>query len=170
MQSKGTRGSRTTINRPPLTEITSFDGRFEFLANEYRCDVKWEEYTFQSAAALFYAFKALDSKGSFAKFQRLNPLKARSKAANIANEDWEENKEFYLEQAVRAKFDSNPDLVKQLLRTGSATLLNNVTHLDDWIGIRKEKGENALGKCLMKLREEYKEKESEKNAARVHNE
>lgn len=156
MQSKGTRGSRTTINRPPLTEITSFDGRFEFLANEYRCDVKWEEYTFQSAAALFYAFKALDSKGSFAKFQRLNPLKARSKAANIANEDWEENKEFYLEQAVRAKFDSNPDLVKQLLRTGSATLLNNVTHLDDWIGIRKEKGENALGKCLMKLREEYR--------------
>lgn len=99
----------------------------------------------------------MDSKGSFSKFQRLNPMKARAKAQNIVNEDWEENKEFYLEKALRCKFDSNPDLIKQLLRTGQAKLINNVTHLDDWIGVRKEKGYNALGKALMKLREEYKE-------------
>lgn len=145
------------IHRPPLTEITSFTNRFEFLSNEYNCTVKYKDYTFQSSASLFYAFKAIGNIGSFMKFQRLNPAKARAKAQKIVNEEWEENKEFYLEKAIRAKFDSNPELVKQLLRTGNATLLNNVTHLDDWIGIRKDRGYNALGKVLMKLREEYKQ-------------
>ena len=93
------------------------------------------------------------------KFQRLSAIKARAKSSQIVNEDWEEHKEFYLETANRAKFDSNPDLKKQLLKTGNATLLNNVTHLDEWMGIRKDRGYNALGKVLMRLREEYKEQE-----------
>lgn len=147
---------RMVINQKPLTEITSFTKKFEFLSNEYNCVVKYDDYIFQSSASLFYAFKAVD-KGSFMKFQRLSPIKARAKAQKLVNDDWEENKEFYLEKALRAKFDSNPDLKAQLLKTGKATLLNNVTHLDDWIGIRNDKGYNALGKALMKLREEYKE-------------
>ena len=161
-QTKNTHGNssvRTIITKPPLTEITSFTNRFEFLANEYNCPVKFEEYTFQSAAALFYALKAIENKGSFMKFQRLSAIKARAKSSQIVNEDWEEHKEFYLETANRAKFDSNPDLKKQLLKTGNATLLNNVTHLDEWMGIRKDRGYNALGKVLMRLREEYKEQE-----------
>lgn len=144
----------------PITEISSFTNKWEFLSNEYKCPVRFEEYTFQSAASLFYAFKALKSKGSFAKFQRLAPLKAKSKAQQLISEDWEEHKEEYLETAVRAKFDSNPDLIKKLLKTGNLPLINNVTHLDEWIGVRKGKGENMLGKVLMKLREEYSEKES----------
>lgn len=163
MKNYSSHGKKIEEKISSQSEITSFSGKYEFLSNEYKCSVKFEEYEFQSATALFYAFKALESKGSFAKFQRLNPLKAKSKAQQLINEDWEDNKEFYLETAVKAKFDSNPDLVKQLLETGDVPLLNNVTHLDDWIGIRKGKGENALGKVLMRLRDEYR-KEVDKDA------
>lgn len=144
-----------TVSSKP-NDIVKFEGKYEFLSNEYNCEVKYENYVFQSAAALFYALKAID-KGAFRKFQRMSPLKAKSKMQLLPpNEDYEEHKEYYLEKAVRAKFDSNPNLVKLLLKTGEAKLLNNVTHLDDWIGIRKDKGYNALGKVLMKLRDEYK--------------
>lgn len=143
-------------NSIPISEITKFEGKWEFLSNEYTCEVKYENYTFQSAASLFYALKATD-KGAFRKFQKLSPLKAKSKMQLLPpNEEYENNKEEYLMKAVKAKFDSNPNLIKLLLKTGNAKLLNNVTHLDDWIGIRKDKGYNALGKVLMRLREEYK--------------
>lgn len=147
------------INLTP-EKITQFTKEYEFLSNEYTCNVEYDGFTFQSAATLFYAFKA-KSEGSFKKFQRLNPLKARTKMQKMeSNDDYEANKKHYLKEAVRAKFNSNPDLKKLLVDTGRARLINTVTHMDTWIGVRNGIGENMLGRVLEELRDEYKKEEN----------
>jgi predicted NAD-dependent protein-ADP-ribosyltransferase YbiA (DUF1768 family) len=88
------------------------------------------------------------------KIARLSPNKARQKVANLPyNEDYEENKEFYLEKVLLLKF-KNQVLANWLIATYPKNLVNVVTHMDDWIGVRQDgKGYNALGKALMKVRD-----------------
>lgn len=151
--------NQTTKKSPP-TEIKKFEGYYEFLSNEYNCDVKYEDFVFQSSASLFYAFKA-KTEGAFIKFQRLSPLKARSKMQKMEeNDDYEDNKKYYLKEAVKAKFISNPSLKIKLLKTQNAKLINTVTHRDTWIGVRDGIGENMLGKVLEELREEFRKEKS----------
>jgi predicted NAD-dependent protein-ADP-ribosyltransferase YbiA (DUF1768 family) len=92
------------------------------------------------------------------KIARLSPNKARQKVANLPpNEDYEENKEFYLEKALSLKF-RNKVLANWLMGTYPKNLVNVVTHMDDWIGVRVDgKGYNALGKALMKVRDILRE-------------
>ena len=149
--------------KAPPAEITKFEGYFEFLSNEYNCKVEYDNYVFQSASALFYAFKA-KTQGAFMKFQRLSPLKAKSKSQKLEyNEDYEKNKKYYLKKAVNAKFTSNPDLKLRLLKTGNTILVNTITHLDTWIGVKNNIGENMLGKVLMELRSQYFEERKNNN-------
>ena len=136
-------------------KIKGFVGRADFLALEYPCKIEYEGITYENAATLFYALKCND-KGMIRKMARLSPNKARQKVAALKNEDWEANKAYYLRLANSLKFESNPDLKEKLLKTEDAELINEVTHMDNWIGVRSDgSGQNALGKTLMELRREY---------------
>lgn len=136
-------------------KIDGFVGKAEFLSLDYLCDVTFDDITYPSATNLFYAMKATD-RGMMRKIARLSPKKVRQKMASWENEDWETNKLHYLEKACRVKFDTNPELKKQLIATGDAELINRVAHMDDWLGVRQDgSGKNSLGKVLMKIRKTY---------------
>jgi GTP cyclohydrolase II len=59
-------------------------------------------------------------------------------------------------KGLRAKFTQNPDLAKQLIATGDATLHEN-NPTDFFWGYAEGKGNDLLGKCLMIIRQELVE-------------
>ncbi len=67
---------------------------------------------------------------------------------------WEERKVTAMLEAVRAKFTQNKDLKERLLETGDA-ILHEDSPTDAFWG---KKGEDMLGKLLMKVREELRGK------------
>lgn len=131
--------------------ISSFTGKHSFLSMEYGCEIKMFDATFNSAAALFYSFKTNDIK-SRRKYARLSPNKARSKAALVQSDDFDDNKYDYLKIVIHEKFKQNPHLAKLLIDTYPDELVNNITYYDTWMGIQYGKGKNALGKALMEER------------------
>lgn len=70
--------------------------------------------------------------------------------------DWEQVKTAVMEEVVRAKFTQNPDLAALLLSTGDAELIEGNTWGDTCWGVdlRTGRGENRLGRILMKVRAE----------------
>ena len=126
---------------------------YKYLTLEFPSAIEYEGETYPCAATLFYALKSTNPK-IMRKIARLSPNKARQKVANLPyNEDYEENKEFYLEKVLLLKF-KNQVLANWLIATYPKNLVNVVTHMDDWIGVRQDgKGYNALGKALMKVRD-----------------
>ena len=72
-------------------------------------------------------------------------------------EDWEEVKEDYMLEALRAKFTQHADLKEVLLKTGSAYLSEHTKRDSYWGDGGDDSGKNRLGHLLMKVREELKE-------------
>lgn len=139
------------------TQIYKFDGPYEFLSLEYPCQVVYENHSYNNAAVLFYALRALNERSRM-KIAKFSTNKARQKSLALPdNPEYDNNRKRFLKLVVKAKFDSNPDLREKLLSTKPKALINTVTYLDDWIGIRETngRGSNMLGKVLMEVREEY---------------
>ena len=68
--------------------------------------------------------------------------------------DWEQVKTGIMEEIVRAKFTQHPELAALLLATGDTVLVEG-NHWGDtcWgVDTRTGRGENHLGKILMKVR------------------
>ena len=59
-----------------------------------------------------------------------------------------------MEQILWAKFEQNPGLKEKLINTGDAYLEETNTWNDTFWGVCKGKGQNNLGKILMKIRAE----------------
>lgn len=75
--------------------------------------------------------------------------------------DWEAVKVTVMEEIVRAKFTQNEDLKWRLLTTGDACLEEGNTWHDTFWGVDAKTGEglNHLGRILMKVRDELRDKE-----------
>ena len=61
---------------------------------------------------------------------------------------------------VKAKFEQNEQLKKQLLHTGRAKLIEGNWWKDTFWGVHEGVGENHLGKILMKVRKELNNADS----------
>ena len=145
-----------TKTKKNSNDIESFTDKYEFLSNEFPCDIEYKGIHFNSAAVLFYALKC-DNLRSMKKFSKLNPGNARKKLYTIPyNEEYEDNKEEILKKVVKLKFDSNDYLRKKLVETYPKKLINTVTYPDTWLGVRYGEGQNYLGEVLMDLRQTYK--------------
>jgi len=70
--------------------------------------------------------------------------------------DWDDVRIGVMEEVVRAKFNQNPHLAARLMATGQMPLVEG----NDWgdtfwgVDVKTGKGENNLGKILMKIRSE----------------
>ena len=133
--------------------ISSFSDEYEFLSLDYPCNIDYEGITFKNAAILLYALKSND-KGSMRKYARLSSNKARQKAAKQMNDEYDYNFRKYVYKVCKLKFMQNEDLANKLKATDSDTLINTLTYNDTKLGIYMGKGENILGKVLMKIRED----------------
>ena len=106
--------------------ILRFKGDNSFLSNAFNCKFTWRGVTYRSAES---AFKAAESSDG-------------------------ESLEV-MESILRAKFEDNPYLMEKLLETGNAVLINGNNRKEEYWGIDlySWRGENNLGKILMKIRD-----------------
>lgn len=144
----------------PWNSITDFhEEQYRFLSNFYEARVEYGGLTYGSNEAAFQAQKCMteDEKIPFTEF---GPGKSKGIGCHVRlRPDWDEVKVGIMEEIVYAKFIQNPELAAKLLATGKKVLVEG-NHWGDicWgVDTRTGRGENHLGRILMKVREELRE-------------
>ena len=139
-------------------EIRQFRGDRYFLSNFYPVQVEFDGAVYQSSEAAFQAQKTTDPTLR-AQFVGISANEAKKLGRQVElRPDWNEVKVGLMEQIVRAKFPQNEDLAMLLLATGDSTLVEGNAWNDVFWGVSLStgRGENHLGRILMKIREELR--------------
>lgn len=127
-----------------------FGGKYDFLSNFYPCKIYMEGYCFENAEAAYQSMKCPEEAGQFVG---LTGIQAKKKGWEVKlREDWEDFKLEAMEQVLRIKF-GDPDLFERLENVTGEIVKDN-TWRDTYWGRCNGKGENHLGKILMKIRDE----------------
>lgn len=137
-------------------DISVFRYDYFFLSNFYPCKVTIDGLTYNSSEAAFQAQKTLD-RDIRNMYTTLSPVEAKLHGKHVKlREDWDDVKVGIMEHIVREKFKQNEDLMQKLLDTGDRNLVELNNWNDTFWGVsrRTGKGENRLGKILMKVRGE----------------
>jgi ribA/ribD-fused uncharacterized protein len=137
--------------------ISSFRDEYFFLSNFYPVEIKLDGIVYLNAETAFQAQKTLDVEER-RKFSMLkNPVQAKRLGHKVKlRDDWEEVKLDIMTEVVSQKFLQHPHLIEMLLQTGDEELVEGNKWGDRFWGVCKGKGENHLGKILMKIRDAYK--------------
>lgn len=91
--------------------------------------------------------------------QIASPMDAALEGRNRQNPlrpDWEEIKDEVMLQALRMKFSQNPEIARELLATGDASIIEHTRNDAYWADGGDGSGKNKLGLLLMQVREELK--------------
>lgn len=141
-----------------MNKIDAFKGEYFFLSNFYEAPVEYDGLQYMNSEAAFQAQKC-EFPQKRVEFQKLNPSAAKALGRKVTlREDWDEVKTDVMLGIVRNKFKQNPDLGKKLIETGDTYLEEGNWWGDKIWGVCNGVGENKLGKILMKVREELKNK------------
>ncbi len=136
--------------------IDKFSGEYRFLSNFYPSKVSLDGIDFPSVENAYQAAKNFDWDRR-KMFVTLTAAEAKREGQKtMMRPDWEQVKVLIMTNLVRDKFTRHQDLREQLLATGDAELIEGNWWGDTFWGVCKGKGENHLGKVLMKVREELK--------------
>ncbi len=152
--------------------INKFEGRFRFLSNFYPCKIEHKGIKYPSVEHFYVAMKVtemqlLDGKYyTAADFREMiarisNPAEVKKIGSKVKlRTGWDEKKLEVMNWAVRQKF-KDETLAELLLSTEDQELIEGTWWHDKFWGICvctkcAGKGENHLGKILMKVREELK--------------
>lgn len=137
--------------------ISSFSDEYSFLSNFYPCHIDYEGIQYPSTEHAFQAAKTFDVglREFIAGMDTCGKAKRYARRMPIDVASWEERKLKVMEDILRIKF-SNSDLKQRLLDTGDAILIEGNTWGDTFWGQVNDKGQNNLGKILMKIREDIK--------------
>lgn len=146
-----------------VKRIEQFRGQYFFLSNFYDAPVTYLGLTYQNNEAAFQSAKVIGTKRESQRraFTHLAPNEAKRKGRHVLlRPDWEKAKDQVMYEIVKDKFTNNPDLQEKLLATGNAILTEGNTWHDVYWGydIRQKRGQNKLGKILMRVRQELKAK------------
>lgn len=138
-----------------LKPIASFRGENAFLSNMSSSSFKVGQTTYPTVEHFFQAMKTTDP----AERAKILAAKTAGEAKKIGRtvtlrKNWNEIREEVMETALRAKFQQNPELKKKLIDTGDVDLIEGNTWGDTFWGQVDGKGQNKLGKLLMKIRDE----------------
>lgn len=138
--------------------INEFRGEYYFLSNFYPCKVEWQGIVYENNESAFQSAKCINLEQR-KNFIGLDPSTAKRKGRRVKlRNDWEEIKDQVMYEIVLNKFLQNEDLKDKLLRTGEEELIEgNIWH-DYYWGVCNGRGKNKLGKILMQVREELRNK------------
>lgn len=138
-----------------MDKIDSFKGEFSFLSNFHPSPITINGIEFPTVEHAYQAAKTLDEQERFriAGLERPGQAKYAGRRVKLRS-DWEDVKVEVMTELVRHKFTQNEDLGKSLVATGDAELIEGNTWNDRFWGVCRGKGENHLGKILMKVRDE----------------
>ena len=135
--------------------IDSFIGEYDFLNNRFRCSFEWQGIRYDNAEAAFQASKCTD-EAERRYFSKLSADKATIKGTRLnPYSGWNEQKLDIMQSIILAKFVQNQSLMIRLIDTGNRVIINgNNKHETYWgVDLYSWKGENNLGKILMKIRD-----------------
>lgn len=141
-------------------EIIQFRDEFAFLSNDFPAKTAVEGLTYPCAASAFIASK-FENRADRARIAAMSPDRAKQKYSSVPGyPGWEENQTRIMEEIVREKFLQNPDLAERLLETGARRLINGGKKDQLWgVNLITWQGDNRLGAILMKIRDEWREKD-----------
>jgi ribA/ribD-fused uncharacterized protein len=142
--------------------IGPFRGSYRFLSNFQRCPIIYDDGFYLSAEHAYQAAKTLDREEKI-HIALLKTSEAKEYGKNLVilgreRPDWVQVKVEIMRGIIRVKF-RNEELKKLLLKTGDERLVEINDWGDVFWGVCDGKGENWLGKILMEIRAELKQKE-----------
>lgn len=133
--------------------IDKFTGKYEFLSNFHMSGVMMDGYMYPSVEHAYQAAKVLSVKERRRIRECPTPGQAKRLGRKVKlRRDWEDVKINIMQSLVDDKFRRHASLTIYLLETGKSTLIEGNTWGDRFWGKYKGKGENHLGKILMKTR------------------
>ena len=134
--------------------IDSFSGEHAFLSNFFPAEVAHNNITFRTVEHAFQAAKTLDPDEMRKIAAADTPGKAKRLGRTVTlRPNWNIIRVGVMEELVRQKF-ANPALATLLVATGDEELVEGNNHGDAFWGVYRGKGDNWLGKILMKVRSE----------------
>lgn len=145
--------------------INRFVGEYRFLSNFYPAEVyldrqpvrlfpKDEVIKYPTVEHAYQASKTTDSNIRDIIRLAITPgIAKRYGSTVILRAHWDEIKLIVMENLIRQKFQ-NPTLASKLISTSGEELVEGNTWGDTFWGVCEGKGENRLGKILMKVRAE----------------
>lgn len=137
-----------------MNAIESFMGENRFLSNFWLAEVEMDGVVYPCVENAYQAAKTFDYKRR-EMFRSLTPGQAKREGQkSLMRPDWDQVKVMIMTTLVTNKFDRSKSLQERLLQTGDLELIEGNTWGDVFWGVCKGKGENNLGKILMKVRAE----------------
>jgi hypothetical protein len=139
------------------TMILGFNKENRFLSNFYPATVELDGLEYSSTEHAYQAAKTNDpaERRRIRESQKPGDAKKLGKQVKMRT-DWEQVKFQVMEDLVRQKFTKHKELKEKLLATGDMYLEETNSWRDFVWGVCNGKGENHLGKILMKVRGELK--------------
>lgn len=135
--------------------INSFKGQYAFLSNFHPAEVELDGVIYPSVEAAYQAAKTFDQERR-KLFRTMTGAQAKKEGRkNVMRPDWDSVKLLIMTNLVKDKFIRNPELKEKLLATGDEELVEGNWWGDTFWGVCKGKGENHLGKILMKVRANF---------------
>ncbi len=132
--------------------IGEFRGPFRWLSNFWPCRISWEGIEYPSTEHAYQASKSDDPAVRESIRALPKPADARRAGQKVAlRPGWDAMRLTVMEGILCVKF-ADPALRAMLLATGDEELVEGNTWKDRFWGVCGGKGENNLGKLLMKVR------------------
>ena len=154
--------------------INSFTGRWSFLSNFFPCKITYQGITYPSTEHYYVAMKVntdqlingrmypvADVREMISKVATPGQVKRFGRSLTL-RKDWDDVRLKVMEWCLREKFLKNEELKEMMIQTGDEELIEGNYWHDCYFGVCScpkcgNKGENNLGKLLMKIRNEIKD-------------
>lgn len=139
-------------------KIEEFNGEYAFLSNFYHGPLVFEDVKYLNSESAYQAQKidnVSNKKALIQEFTNISPKMAKRLGRKVPmRKDWDIVKLDIMYRIVKAKFTQNDHLAVRLLATGDKELIEGNYWNDTYWGICRGRGENNLGKILMRVRKE----------------
>lgn len=140
-----------------LSIIDKFSDRYSFLSNFYQQPFHYDGHLARTSEHHFQAAKAMDKEDAFRIRTAASPGLSKKWGREVTRRpDWDEVKIQIMTDILMEKFGQCLNLRRALLDTGDAELIEGNTWGDTFWGVCKGKGENHLGRVLMRVRQHYR--------------
>lgn len=135
-------------------KIESFSGEHRYLSNFWPAFVLFDGAAYGTVEHAYQAAKTLDPAQRSNIRHADTPGQAKRMGRHVAvRPDWEQVKIAMMSDFVMQKFVNDKALAVKLIKTGNAELIEGNTWNDTFWGVCRGKGQNHLGKILMRVRD-----------------
>ena len=139
-----------------MAKVYGFRDEYYFLSNMYPAKVMYQSVVYPTAEHAFQAAKCANEADRERILAEKSPFYAKHIGRTVKMiPNWNVERVYAMYQILKSKF-SNPELRSKLLATGTAQLVEANQWHDHYWGVDycTGKGQNMLGRILMKVRDE----------------